>query len=99
MKARHIRRLRKVVGKYKQYLVIPSGGLFGEFMPLTETRTNLYNFKAESPVRAIRKFLRWYFRKNKQHHEFAFDAPFDETTETWGKFKVIDMKGYTKYYR
>lgn len=99
MKARHIRRLRKVVGKYEQYLVIPSIGLFGDFLPLTTTRTNCYNFKAENPVRAIRKFQRWYFRKNKEHHKYAFDGPFSETTETWGKFKVVDMKGYARYYR
>lgn len=99
MKARHIRRLRKVVGKYEQYLVIPSKGLFGDFPPVKGARTNVYNFKAENPVRAIRKFHRWYFRKHKQHHEYAFDAPFSETSETWGKFKVVDMKGYARYYR
>ena len=98
MNARHIRRLRKVVAKFEMYIVIPSAGLFGEFCPVTEGRTNLHYFKAESSVRAIRKYLRWYFRKNKQCKRFAFDAPFTETTEKWGKFKVIDVKGgYSRY--
>ena len=48
MKARHIKRLRKVVSKFEVFTVIPSRGLFGEFSPLTETRTNLYSFKAEN---------------------------------------------------
>lgn len=47
MKARHIKRLRKVVSKFEVFTVIPSRGLFGEFSLLTETRTNLYSFKAE----------------------------------------------------
>ena len=99
MKARHIRRLRKVVAKFEMYIVIPSRGLFGEFYPLTEGKTNLHYFKAESPVRAIRKYLRWYFRKHKEHHKYAFGPPFDETSYEWGKFKVVDMKGVTMYYR
>lgn len=99
MKARHIKRLRKVVSEFEVFTVIPSRGLFGEFSPLTETRTNLYSFKAENPVRAIRKFQRWYFRKNKEHHKYAFDAPFCETSQEWGKFKVVCMKGYSRYYR
>ena len=99
MKARHIRRLRKVVDKFEMYIVIPSSGLFGEFCRVKEGKTNIYDFKAENPVRAIRKYLRWYFRKHKEHHKYAFDSPFDETSYEWGKFKVVDMKGVTRYYR
>ena len=58
MKARYIRRLRNVVAKFEMYIVIPSRGLFGEFCPLTEGKTNLHYFKAESPVRAIRRYQR-----------------------------------------
>ena len=99
MKARHIRRLRKVVENFKEFIVVPSRGLFGEFSPLNETYTNLHYFKAERPERAIRKYQRWYFRKNKEHQKYAFDAPFTETTYEWGKFKVIEVNGYTRYYR
>lgn len=66
---------------------------------MTEGKTNLHYFKAESPVRAIRKYQRWYFRKHKGHHKYAFDGPFSETSYEWGKFKVIDMKGVARYYR
>ena len=99
MKARHIRRLRKVVAKFEMYIVIPSRGLFGEFCPVTEGKTNLHYFKAESPVRAIRRYQRWYFRKHKEHHKYAFDGPFSETSYEWAKFKVVDMKGVSRYYR
>lgn len=99
MKARHIRRLRKVVANFKEYIVIPSAGLFGEFCQVTEERTNLHYFKAENPGRAIRKYLRWYFRKNKEHHKYAFNAPFYETSYEWGRFKVVDMKGVVRYYK
>lgn len=98
MKARHIRRLRKEVSKFEEYIVIPCIGMFGEFSSLTDEKTDLHYFKAENPVRAIRKYQRWYFRKNKEHHKYAFHAPFCETSRTWGKFKVVDRKGYARYY-
>lgn len=99
MKARHIKRLRKMVAKFEEYIVIPTRGLFGDFCPITEKKTNLHYFKAENPVRAIRKYQRWYFRKHKEHQKHAFNAPFSETSYEWGKFKVIDIKGYARYYR
>ena len=93
-----------MVAKFKEYTVIPSVGLFGEFYPLKsypvpEGITNLHHFNAENHVRAIRKYLRWYFRKHKEHHKYAFDGPFSETSCEWGKFKVIEMKGVARYYR
>lgn len=98
MKARHIRKLRKIIQSYREYIVVPSYGLFGDFTTLHCIENECMAFKAETPRRAIRKYLRWYCRKYKQHHRFAFDG-LTEVSEQWGKFKVVDIKsGFTYFF-
>lgn len=98
MKARHIRKLRKIIQSYREYIVVPSRGLFGDFDTLHRIENALITFKAETPRRAIRKYLRWYWRKYKQHHRFAFSS-LTECSEEWGCFKVKEVKsGFIHYF-
>lgn len=97
MKARHIRKLRKIIQTYKEYIVVPTYGLFGDFHTLHCLEGVCVTFKAENPHRAIRKYFRYYCRKYKQHHRFAFDC-LTEVSEDWGKLKVKDVNSGFVYY-
>lgn len=46
---------------------------------------------------AVERYLKWYFRKYKcrnRHHTNNLA----ETSRWWGKFMVVDSKGYSRYF-
>ena len=95
MKARHIKKLRKVITNYREYIVNPSASIFGEFDCNNCDRN--FRCKAENERHAIRKFLRHYERKYKERHEF-WDLLYIEQPKRFAHFQVIDEKGFRRYY-
>lgn len=95
MKARHIKKLRKTIANYKEFIVNPSVGVFGEFYLNADGSD--FRCKAEDERHAIRRFLKHYERKHKERHRF-WDTWFNETTKRFAQFQVIDEKGFKRYY-
>ena len=94
MKVRHIKKLRKVVANFKEYEVSHSLGLFGDFDGGGLCSKNIM---AITPRMAVEKYQRWYFRHYKHHNKFH-TTYIVETTWNWGKFMVVDSKGYSRYF-
>ena len=90
MKARYFRKLR---AKVSYYQVITSYGLFGDF----PSRDFGNKILAKSFENAIERNNRRYEKKYKQKSNYT--GVCDETTEEWGKVKVVNDKGYKKYFR
>lgn len=95
MKARHIKKLRKAIENYKEFIVNPSIGIFGEFYLNADGSD--FRCKAKDEHHAIRRFLRYYERRHKERHEF-FDCLHNETPKRFAQFQVIDEKGFKRYY-
>lgn len=94
MKARDVKLLRKKVAGFKEYEVSYSLGLFGNFDGgglCCET------IRASNPKEAVERYLRWYFRCYKRRNEFHTNN-LVETSWNWGKFMVIDARGYRRYF-
>lgn len=94
MKARHIKKLRKVVANFKEYTVSHSLGLFGDFDGGGLCSKDIM---ASTQRMAVERYLRWYFRCYKQRNRFH-TTQIVETTWNWGKFMVVDSKGYSRYF-
>lgn len=94
MKARDVRRLREKVANFKEYEVSCSFGLFGNFYVGGQCRKTI---KASNPKEAVERYLRWYFRCYKRRNEFHTNN-LVETSWNWGKFMVIDARGYRRYF-
>ena len=94
MKASHIKHLRKAVANFKEYNVSYSLGLFGDF---SGGGLCLKTIKASNPKEAVERYLRWYFRHNKHRNQFH-TTNLVETSWNWGKFMVVDSKGYSRYF-
>ena len=94
MKARDIKRLRMQVAKFKEYEVSYTLGLFGHFIGGGLSSKEIM---ASNPKEAVERYLRWYYRRYKyrnQHHTNNLV----ETSWNWGKFRVIDSRGYERYF-
>ena len=98
MKARIIKKLRKEINNYNTYKVIESYGLFGDFYCFG-SQAPYKIIRAKDEVHAIVKWLKWYERYNKEKSKFHFTTSFAESSSTFAKFKVIDEKGFTRYYK
>lgn len=95
MKARHIKKLRKTIANYKEFIVNTSVGIFGEFYLNADGSD--FRCKAEDERHAIRRFLKHYERKHKERHRF-WDIGFEEVQKPFATFQVIDEKGFKRYY-
>jgi hypothetical protein len=95
MKARHIKKLRKVIANFKEYEVSYSSGLFGDFG--VKEGECCKKIMARNPQEAIKRYLKWYFRKYKCRNRHHTDN-LAETSRWWGKFMVVDSKGYSRYF-
>jgi hypothetical protein len=95
MKARHIRKLRKELQSYKTFRVVGSYGAFGEFF--LQQDWEYKKIKAKSPVHAINRYMKWFFRHFKQRSRHQKEW-YQETSFNWGEIQVIDEKGYARYY-
>ena len=93
MKAKHIKRLRLKIKAFNNYTVVESNRLFGCF----EAKDKGVNIMASNTQHAVRRYMQWYRRSMKQLHNEHFTL-LRETTASWGKFLVIDNKGYKTYY-
>lgn len=94
MKPRDVKKLRKKVANFNEYVVSYTFGLFGDFGFEGQCCKNIM---ASNPREAVEKYLKWYFRKYKcrnQHHTNNLA----ETSRWWGKFMVVDSKGYYRYF-
>ena len=92
MKARHIRKLRKRILSYHTYKVYPvKHCLFGF------DNNFVYTFKAMNSIHAVERYMKYYWRKNKQKHP-SYQTFYHEVTCDWGRILVIEEKGYKRYY-
>jgi hypothetical protein len=94
MKRRDVMKLRKKVANFKEYEVSYSLGLFGNFY---DGGLCCETVKASNPKEAVERYLRWYFRYYKCRNEFHTNN-LVETSYNWGRFMVIDSKGYKRYF-
>lgn len=95
MKARDVKRLREQVANFKEYDVSYSSGLFGDF---DDGGLCLEKITASNPRMAVERYLRWYFRYYKRRNQFHTTS-LVETSWNWGKFMVVDTRGYKRYFR
>ena len=93
MKARHIKKLRKKILNFKEYKILETKGLFGNFFDDTFEKSIM----ADSFNTALKRYFRKYYRRNKEIHNY-YDVD-TETTSEWGKIRVKDYKGFKKYFR
>lgn len=77
----------------RYYNVTETNGLFGDFPGLAQG----HGVKANSPTEAVYRYQRWYFRKHKQR-SISHSGHKCSTTIRFGKFRVVDDKGYHRYY-
>ena len=98
MKARTIKKLRKEIKDYKTYKVTESYGLFGDFYCIG-SQAPYKIIRAKDEVYAIKRWFKWYERYNKEKSKFHFTTSFEEASSDFAHFKVIDEKGFIKYYR
>lgn len=100
MKARHIKKLRKKIGKLQTYKIRETASLFGNFFG--QNRFNLimsdHNITANSPIRAIKIYMRNYRKKQKQKNRYESEE-YVETTEDWGRLMVVDETGFKYFYK
>ena len=94
MKARDVKRLRKKVANFKEYEVSYTRGLFGYF---SDGGICSKEIMASNPKEAVERYLRWYFRCYKQRNNHHTNN-LAETSWCWGKFMVVDTKGYTRFF-
>lgn len=94
MKRRDVKKLRKKVANFKEYEVSYSLGLFGNFY---DGGLCCEAIKASNPKEAVERYLRWYFRYYKCRNAFHTNN-LVETSWNWGRFMVIDSKGYKRYF-
>ena len=94
MKAKDIKRLRAKVSGFKEYEVSYTGGLFGDWSCGGICSMQIMASNAEE---AVQRYLKWYWRtyKNRNPHH---TNTLVETTYQWGKFRVEDSRGYTRYF-
>jgi hypothetical protein len=92
MKARHIRKLRKRLQEYQTYRVIPYTDIFNPF-----DKKNAYIVKAGGCIHAIERYMRYYWRKNKEKSRYYREL-YHESTHSSSVLCVIDEKGYKRYY-
>ena len=100
MKARIIRKLRKRISSFDEYLIRQSARLFGDFFG--HNRLGLvmddYYVTADSHELALKRFFRKYERMFKRRHNNYTTQPF-ETTEKWGKIMVQNQRTkFIKFY-
>lgn len=95
MKAKYIKRLRKKIAAFVDYEVAETISLFGE-----PYRAEYFgaSVKSDTPLNAIKKYIRFYSRHYKQTHP-NYDTNVITTTIRWGKFRVTNKKnGFKTYY-
>lgn len=94
MRAKDVKKLRNKVLSFKQFVVIVSGGAFGEFDMYYDKKS----FNALNPQHAIEKYCKQWRRRNKERFKFKhYDLV--EDTRGFGHFMVIDEKGYKTFWR
>lgn len=98
MKAKTIRKLRKKISSFDEYIVMESFSLFGSFGSDLEFGTKVL---ADSPGMALRKYVKMRERECKEvselhgHWRWIF-----ETTATWARVRVYNIRtGWKTYYR
>jgi predicted ATP-binding protein involved in virulence len=95
MTARTIGKLRKIIASYKEFTVKPTIGCFG-LLSVNNNKT-VFTCKAKDELHAIRKYLKYFSNHHKECYKLT-DIKFIEATKRFSKFKVIDEKGFEKYY-
>lgn len=92
MKAWKIRKARKKLAKWNDYIVSEASKVFGAPYERMVNRT----FKAKCAEHALRRVLKLWERKNHCFHEFDYyNFP---TTRKWGKFEVFSVQENFYYY-
>lgn len=94
MKARHIRKLRNKIMKFKEFTVSIPTGLFGFDRDCRLKRI----IKASDEIHAIRRYFKWYYRcyKETSEHQTYYPEP---CSKIWAHVAVEDSKGYKHFYR
>ena len=94
MKARHIRKLRKIISEFKEFTVSIPVGLFGFDSDYRCKRI----IRASDEIHAVRRYFKWYYRCYKERCEAHLDYPI-ECSRQWAKVMVEDSRGYKHFYR
>ena len=97
MKARHIKKLRKIIASMGMYSVVESKGLYGDFPYHLHSCHKPFQTLAKDSIHAIQRYQRWYFRKHKRRPKH-WCSTFAEVSGTFATYMVVDYKGYYRYY-
>ena len=79
----------------KEFTVKPTIGCFG-LLSVNNNKT-VFTCKAKDELHAIRKYLKYFSNHHKECYKLT-DIKFIEATKRFSKFKVINEKGFEKYY-
>ena len=104
MKAKTIKKLRKQIKEYRYFKVAQSFEPFGNFyIPFKYTsgglKADYKTINAKDSEHAIQRYFKWYYRHNKKQSEYYYSTNFRECSSMFAKFKIIDEKGFTLYYK
>jgi len=100
VKAKHIRKLRKQIGKIQVYTIRETASLFGDFFGYNRMGLMMDDIRifTSSPLRAIHIYMRRYRNKYKRKNNYEKDTYY-ETTELWGRLMVKDEKGFMLFFK
>jgi hypothetical protein len=98
MKAWKIKRARKKLAKWNEYIVSETSDLFGGHYKNMCSRT----FKADCAESAIRRSLKHWERKHHRFHDKGASdlCSLSPTTHQWGRFEAVNIqKNFAYYFR
>ena len=93
MRAKYITKLRKRINNYEQFEVSLTLGLFG--FPYGNWKRVIL---AKNAIHAVKRYIKCYVRYFKRR-PIDYSHSIIETTEVWGRFRVIDANGSRIYYK
>ena len=95
MKAKYIKKLREKIEKYHPFVIHTAIRLIGE--PYSEEEKPIIYALPGDGIDAVRKYCRWYRRKNKKLHP-NYSEDLNITTCSKGYFEAIDLETGFKHY-
>lgn len=101
MKAKTIRKLRKKISSFDEYVISKSYSLFGSFENLEDAIKWHTKILADSPKMAMKRYVKMEERRCKEVSELNghWDWSY-ETTATWARVRVYNIRtGWKTYYR
>jgi len=101
MKPKTIRKLRKKIASFDEYVISESYSLFGEFLKLEDAIKWHRRIRANSPEMAMRRYVkrkeRWIKEESELRGHWGWSY---ETTANWAKVRVFNLRtGWKTYYR